>query len=47
VDEDITNAVMSHYISRKIGAVRHQTGRKRKKLLEKGKTKQGKTRKKL
>jgi len=47
VDEDITNAVMSHYTLRKIGAVRRQTGRRRRKLQGKGKTKQGKTRKKL
>ena len=39
VDEDITNAVMSHCISGKIGAARHQTGRRRKKLQENGRTK--------
>ena len=47
VDEDIINAVMSHCISRKIGAARHQTGRRRQKLQGKGNLRQRKTRKKL
>ncbi|KAL9955774.1 hypothetical protein ACROYT_G037151 [Oculina patagonica] len=40
VDADITNAVMSHYTSRKIGAVKHQTDNRRKRSQGRERTKQ-------